>query len=341
MKLLYHGPLWQGSTSLQRAQAFQELSDIQVIANDDGHRVGKSANIIHRIRWKLRWPVDVNHENESLFVAVEQHRPDIIFVDSSKVIRRCTLRNIRALCEARLVYYTPDDIMARHHFSYPLRQTFPDWDVFFTTKTFNVPELKAAKVNNPILVGKSFDPMLHNPMLSIDVGEEFEAFDIVFIGAYEKDRCQSINRLAEAGLRIVLYGSGKGRWSGKSMHPSITLRPSVFAEEYRRCWHHGKVALCFLRKINRDRITQRTMEIAAMARPMLAEKTDEHDDHFVDGKEYIGFRDDDDLVTQARWLLQHDEERTKIGHAGRLRCLNSNYSSLDRARWMLRKILEK
>jgi spore maturation protein CgeB len=99
--------------------------------------------------------------------------------------------------------------------------------------------------------------------------------------------------------------------------------------------HHGKVALCFLRKINRDRITQRTMEIAAMGRPMLAEKTDEHDDHFLDGEEYLGFTTDEDLVAKARALLADAALRKRMGERGRERCLVSGYSSDERARQMV------
>src|SRR5262249_33765291 len=111
-----------------------------------------------------------------------------------------------------------------------------------------------------------------------------------------------------------------------------------YADAYTKGLHHAKLALCFLRKINRDRITQRTMEITASQRPMLAEKTDEHDAHFDDGTEYIGFSNDVELVDKARVLLADDARRLAIGRQGRKRCLSSGYSSHDRASEMIRVI---
>ena len=106
-------------------------------------------------------------------------------------------------------------------------------------------------------------------------------------------------------------------------------------EGYGKAMHHGKLALCYLRKLNRDKITTRSMELTAMARPMLAEKTDEHDAHFIDGVEYAGFRSDADLVAAAARLLRDEPARLALAQRGRLRCLDSGYSTIDRAREML------
>lgn len=339
VKLLYHGPLWYGSTSLQRVQAFQNLEGVDVIESDTGGRVGGQNSLYRRVRWKLRWPVDILRENDQLLSLVGDTKPDIVMVDNSKVITRSTISKLRTSGVAKIVYYTPDDVMGKHNMSHPLRLSFPEWDYFFTTKTFNIEELRQSGVRRPLLVGKSFDKELHRPLSAEEVDDEFEAFDCVFIGTYEKERCASINYLAEAGLNVVVYGEDKGGWRGKPLHSRIALRPSVFAEDYRRCWHHGKLALCFLRKLNRDRITQRTIEIAAMGRPMLAERTEEHDLHFINGSEYIGFGDDPELVNLAKAWVGCNEARVSLGSAGRERCLSSAYSSQDRARQMLAHIM--
>jgi spore maturation protein CgeB len=340
IRLLYHGPLWAGSTSLQLYEGFSGVDGVEAIASDDLLRVGKLENPIHRVRWKLRWPADTTGSNEILLEAVGRHRPDIVVVDSSKVLRRSTLQRIREVCQPRLVYYTPDDIMATHNLSRTLRWSFADWDVFFTTKTFNVEELRRAGVRRPLLVGNAFDPILNAPMTKEEVGDEFEAFDCVFIGMYEAARCRSINALAAAGLSVVVYGAGPGEWHARSLHPSIVLRSSVYAREYRRAWHVGKLALSFLRKLNRDQITTRTLEVAAIGRPMLSEKTDEIDAYFADGKEYLGFSNDAQLVALAREWLLRDSDRLRLSRAARQRCLTSGYSYRERAGWMVERIME-
>lgn len=335
IKLLYFGPQWKGSTSLQRLHAFMQLEGVGAVGVDSGAQIGGKSALWNRVRWRLRMPVDSLGENERLVEAVTTHRPDIVVVDNSKVITRKTLARLRQLSSPRLVYYSPDDITAQHNLSFPLARSLPDWDIVCTTKSYNVPELVAHGVSRPVLVGKAYDPTLHRPLPAAEVGPDYERFDAVFIGTYERERCASINALAEDGVSLVVYGSDKGGWRREHLRAGIELRDSVFAEGYVAAWHVGRIALCFLRKLNRDRITQRTMEIAAIGRPMVAERTDEHDQHFDNGSEYVGFESDRDLVKQVRDLLADDARRLALAEAGRRRCLRSGYSTLDRARQMI------
>jgi hypothetical protein len=339
--LLYFGPQWAGSTSLQRLRAFERLEGVSTIGVDCGARIGGRASLWQRVRWKLRLPLDVHAENARLIAAVATHRPQIVIVDNSKVIQRETMTRMRQLGARTLVYYSPDDLAARHNLSLPLEWSLPAWDIVCTTKTFNVPELAALGVHHPFLIGKAYDSSLHQPMTATQVGADYERFDAVFLGTYEAARCASINALAKSGVSVVVYGSDKGGWRRDALDPSIELRRSAFGEDYVRAWHVGKVALCFLRKLNRDRITQRTMEIAAIGRPMVAERTEEHDEHFEHATEYLGFSSDEELIQQVRGLLADDRARLRLGEAGRARCLRSGYSTEERAQQMLKVFLSR
>jgi spore maturation protein CgeB len=343
MKLVYHGPLGEGTTSIQRALAFAQIPSVDLLQLDTTRESRSVPSIYERLRWKIGWPIDTLGENERLVAMCRWQKPDVLLVDNSKVLRRAVLRSIRDR-GVLLIYYTPDDAMAQHNIKRPLRRSFDLWDVFFTTKTYNVKELRACGVRNPVLIGNSFHPEVHHEVTPAEAGKEFEAFDLVFIGALERERCVSISRLAEAGMTVLVHGASTGAlvttWSTKP-HPNITLREPVYGQDYSRCAHHAKIALCFLRKANRDRITQRSIELPAMTRPMLAEKTDEHDAHFIDGAEYVGFGDDDDLVQKARALLANPDRRRRIAEAGRRRCLSSGYSTLDRATQMMEIIRSK
>lgn len=338
MKLLYHAQLWAGSTALQRFEAFRETSGVTAVAHCVGAGLSARLSPVARIRWKLRWPMDVDRENKNLVKAVATEMPDVVFVDNSRVITRSTLGKLRRLCNPILVYYSPDDIIAAHNLSWPTRLTFSEWDLFFTTKTFNVPELKHRGVRNPVLIGNAFDLNIHRPMVREEVGEEYEAFDLVFMGTFENERRNTINRLAQEGFQIVVYSGNLDAWKAGTMHPSVTMREARYALQYCAGMHSGKIALCFLRKINRDQITTRSIECTAMGRPMVAEKTDEHDKHFVDGVEYLGFVSEADLIAKVRQLLADDVKRRNLGNEARARCLGSGYSTRERAREMVRTI---
>ena len=73
----------------------------------------------------------------------------------------------------------------------------------------------------------------HRPLSRDAVGEDFERFDLVFIGAFEHERMNSINALCEGGLRVVVYGGSLGRWDrGTDIHPSLVVREACFGEQY-------------------------------------------------------------------------------------------------------------
>ncbi|MEW6731314.1 MAG: glycosyltransferase [Acidobacteriota bacterium] len=334
MKLLFVGPLWKGSTALQRFKAFQSLPEINVFPLDSMERVGK-ATLLDRLRHKLRWPADHHNLNHRLLNAMDELHPDAVFIDSVKIFLPATVKSLKLDYRARVVFYSPDDVSAPHNSSRQLEACDRLWDIFFTTKSFNMPELQARGVRQPILIGKSYDAEIHRPWNSTDVGDQFEQFDTVFVGTCEGSRLQSINRLAQAGIKVVVYGNG---WDRSKLHSEVTLYNALYAEDYTRALHTGKLALCFLRKLNRDLVTQRSVELPAAARPMLAEKTGEHDQLFIDGSEYISFTNDDELVERAGQLLACDQQRVAIAQAGRERCLRSGYSTVDRAKEMYHAI---
>ena len=68
---------------------------------------------------------------------------------------------------------------------------------------------------------------------------------------------------------------------------------------------------------------------------MVAERTDEHDSLFEDGREYVGFSTSDELVGAVRSLIDDEERRRQVAVAARSRCLKDGYSTIHRAKEML------
>ncbi len=99
-----------------------------------------------------------------------------------------------------------------------------------------------------------------------------------------------------------------------------------------------KINLCFLRKANRDKQTTRSIELPACGGFMMAERTTEHRDLFVEGREAAFFGDDRELIALCRYYLVHDDERERIAQAGLARCVSSGYSNDARMRGMLEQV---
>ena len=312
-----------------RAEALARAPGIEVIMSPYATpKPGFLRKFARRAASRIKRPFDSMNENSQVLSLAREHRPDVLFVYNSRNLRRETILRIKRETGALTVFFTPDDILAPHNITHWLRQSFPIWDVFYTTKSFGVEELRALGVRHPILTGNIFDARVHRPMTPEEVGEEYEKFDLVFVGTFEREREESLRLLSKAGFSVVVHGNPAGLLAGsweRLRKAGVTVRPAALDLDYTKAIHTGKVALGFLRKINRDLITHRSIELPAMGRVMLAEKTAEHDAHFEDGTEYVGFSSEEELIEKARELVMNAELRADIGSAGRARCLASGY----------------
>src|SRR3954447_22577042 len=116
MRVLFVGALWSGSTTLQRVEAFERIPGVEVTRFDTGDRVGRST-LIDRIAHRLRRPIDWRSVNQRILSLAAVTRPDVVFFDNTKVITTNTLRCLRGEFAARPVFYTPDNVLARHNSS--------------------------------------------------------------------------------------------------------------------------------------------------------------------------------------------------------------------------------
>jgi hypothetical protein len=335
MRLLFVGGLWAGSTTVHRLRAFQRLSGIDVTALDSGDRSGR-ATLLDRIAHRVRRPIDWRSVNTNVLEVARRVRPDVVFFDNIRVVHRHTLRRLQDDLSAHTAFYTPDNVIAPHNSSRQLEGGWKNWSVVFTTKRFNVPDLVARGVPVAHLIGNAFDPETHRPMLPQEVGQDFERFDVAFAGVMERARRQAINRIASNGFSAVVFGDA-AQWG--TMHQNVVVRPLAWDLDYSRAMHTGKVALCFLRHLNSDTVTTRSVELPAMGRPMVAERTSEHDSMFKQSEEYLAFSSENELVAGVRSLIQNDARRFALGQAGRRRCVISGYSTVNRAREMV-EVLE-
>ena len=97
--------------------------------------------------------------------------------------------------------------------------------------------------------------------------------------------------------------------------------------------------MCFLRKINRDEVTSRSVEIPACGGFMLAERTKRHLDFFEEGKEAVFFESNDELLEKVEKYLSDEIVRKQIAEAGNQRCLKSGYNMKAQLSEILRKTI--
>lgn len=332
MRILFVGALWRGSTSLQRMIALQELGH-EVVGVDITPRNRRMQRWLPmRVLHRLGYPVDLAAVNQKILHYARVSHFDMLWIEKALAVTPATLKRFRALsrpASPRLVFYSPDDMMNPRNQSRYYISSLPCYDLHVTTKSYNVAELKDAGARDVFFVWKGYDPHTHRPVQLSPQEQQHWQTDVGFIGTFEHDRYQHMVALAQAGIPVVWRGSG--RFFRTDRYPLLTIyTENIWDEEYVRAIHATKINLCFLRKVNRDLHTQRSVEIPACGRFMLAERTDEHLALFEAGREAAFFGDTSELIAQVRYYLQHEQERECIAAAGRQRCLDGGYSNHQR-----------
>lgn len=265
---------------------------------------------------------------------------DVVWIDKGIVISKDTFKLIKKTQpQAKIIGYSPDWMMGRHNQSKQFLESLPFYDCYVTTKSYAVDEMRKAGCRDVLYVGNSFQKGFHRPYHL--TGEELKRFgcDVGFIGAFEAERANSILFLARNGIKVDIWGSIKWK-SFCDDNQNLSFRGTeLLNEDYCKALSACKISLCFLRKMNRDLQTTRSVEIPACGSFMLAERTSEHSDMFREDAEAVYFSSDEELLEKCRMYLTDDDARRKIAEAGHNRCMAADYSYHGRIREILNHVL--
>jgi spore maturation protein CgeB len=291
--------------------------------------------LFYRVGNRIGRPPDVLGANRRIVAAFFERLYDILWIDKGRTIRPETLDEIRMMSPSTvLLNYSPDDMMNPANQSVAYRAAIPKYDLHVTTKSYNVAELRERGAQDALFIDNAFDPQTHRPMALSDADRQRYDADLSFIGGYEEDRARQMLWLGQQGLSIKIWGYQWERLPASA--PGLTVRNELLrSAEYAKAICGTRINLGFLRKVNRDLQTTRSMEIPACGAFMLAERTDEHLRLFEEGKEAEFFSTREELLQKCRYYLEHPEERARIAQAGLERCKRDGYSNAERLRQVI------
>jgi spore maturation protein CgeB len=324
--IVFVGPLYTGSTSRQRMEALVKLGH-RVTAVDQlpGRMIERRFTLGWKVRRRLLGDWDESRLNERLRALPPAPAPDLVWVEKGLTVEPSTLRALRARWPGTLqLVYSPDDQFNPRNQSRQWLACLPLYDLHVTTKTFNVSELRASGARDVYYVSKGYSPEVHRPHPVTPELRERLGADVGFIGWPEAPRERSMRFLARSGVPVRVWGPWPKRKAAANLR--VEGRP-LWDAEYARAIAATRINLGFLRHVNRDRHTTRSIEIPACGGFLLAERTPEHRELFREGEEAEFFASDGELLEKTRWYLAHEEERARVAAAGMHRCHASDYSN--------------
>lgn len=332
------------NTCLLRNWALEEISENIDTVNTAEEPINFWYRVAHRLflyGLPIRLPNRSNANNKILSL-IRKNKYDIIWIDKGITINPKTLKEIKKIQPSiKIVSYSPDNMVLRHNQSKNYLDSISLYDVHFTTKSYILEEMKRLGAKNVYFVNNSYESKFNYPHNVTDEDVLRLGADVGFVGTWEKERMESILYLTRNGIKVRVFGDKK--WSMcKNDNPNLIIEDhGLFNEDYAKSFRCFKISLCFLRKINYDQQTSRTMEIPACGGFMLAERTKEHQQLFEEGKEAEFFDSNEELLKKCRYYLEHEEERQRIVNGGICRCKESGYSNVDTLKRLVDIVLKK
>lgn len=336
-KIIYFiGSLFPGSTANHRLSAIKNIAH-NVYQTDQFVTHNKLLFFVDRFNKKI-FANTINKFllNRKIVGSVERILPDFVWIDKGLEVKPVTLKYIKSTnSKVKIIHYSPDDMMNPSNQSSDYLKCIPLYDLHVTTKSYNIDELYELGAKQVLFENNCYAPDVHKPYnLTSEEIIKYSA-DVSFIGGPEKERADIINWLTDNGIKITIWGNNWQSYLNKKQN--IKINNGWFPdEEYSKIICATKINLAFLRKVNRDLQTTRTMEIPACGGFMLAEKTSEHSILFKENEEAVYFSDNKELKDKIEYYLKYEVERKKIARNGYKRCLTSNYDNLS----MVKKVFK-
>jgi len=101
---------------------------------------------------------DTTGVNYKIIKALKDIPIDILWIDKGLTIKAETLRWVKRNVQNCIILgYSPDDMFSRHNQSREFLTGLKDYDLFVTTKSYGVEELKSLGAKRVLFVGNSFD----------------------------------------------------------------------------------------------------------------------------------------------------------------------------------------
>jgi hypothetical protein len=329
-RVLVAGDLRPYTRTHQRLQALRALGVhvVGVSTSPPGASASGTERVplLDRVRHRLGIPRDTVDANRAVARMLDAEPFDVLWIEKALTLRPGLLAHAREKRGLQLVFLSEDDMFRRHNQSRYFRAGLSYYDLVVTTKSQNLraEELPALGARNVLFLAKTFDPGFHRPV-AIDKRTRARLGAAVgFVGTFEEERALAMEHLAKSDIVVRIWGNGWLAWRGRHRNLHVEGRP-VVGEDYVRTLCATDVNLGFLRRLNGDLHTDRTVEIPACGAFLLSERTEEQAQLFAEGVEADYFEGHTELLEKVQRHLADPLRREEIARAGHSRALASGY----------------
>ena len=290
--------------------------------------------LIRKWDWWIRgrWPSRTKYFEKKIIEVCAEFNPERLLATGSAPLGRDCLVGL-AKTGVRLINYLTDDPWNSNHRAPWFLQALPFYHHVFTPRRANLNDLRGIGCNHVSFLPFAYSPELHYQVTEVSDEDRRQLdCDILFVGGADPDRISFLAALINVGLKVRLYGSYWDKFPSMRRYHYGMADPTTL----RAATACAKVTLCLVRRANRDGNCMRTFEAPAMGACMLTEDTDEHREIFgCEGQSVSYFKNKDEMIKKAKFLINHPEERSRLAVAARQVMIRGCHTYKDRLNTML------
>ena len=316
-------------------QSFQELGfwNVRLFATNHYMQANyKISKMIVRIENKIAYGPRISVLNNRLIEYIEEVKPELIFLYSSRLIYATTIKTIKNN-NITVFAYNNDDPFASYfpkyfwrHFKACLK--YVDAGIVYREK--NIEEYKNSGCKRIEILRAYYIKSRNYHMYEVNV----KVPAVVFLGHNENDERQEyIRKLLKAKIEV---GVPKSSWENFEVNNPYLIKLENSHEKYNEMLNGAQIAVVFLSKINNDTYTRRCFEIPATKTLMVAPYTDDIAAMFKEDEEVILFRNGEEFVEKIQYYLNCSDKRQKVAEAGYQRLLRDGHEVADRLRFIMK-----
>jgi spore maturation protein CgeB len=331
MKLLIVGYSEPGQMGNYLASAALRLGlDYQIM---DAGRAEATSRIVKAFYWRLRRkrPAKLTRFASQVVEACAVMRPTVVLTTGGRAaLEREHIEKLQTF-GIKVINYSTDDPWNPVFYAPWFLSTLPAYDAIFTPRRANVEEFRRWNVRGLHYLPFAYDAQVHRPWpANLPAGAPS---DVLFVGGCDAERLPLISALADADLKLALFGR---YWNAHSKTRSY-WRGVADQGTIRAASASAGISLCLVRRANRDGHVMRSYEAAAIGGCVLAEDTPDHRELFgPEDRAAQYFTTISELVQKARILTADVDARRRLSLELRQRMSVRTDTYSDRLAEMLR-----
>ncbi len=321
LSILYLGP--NAGTCLDRANALRRLG--HYVDHIDPRQLLPKTSWLDRFIWRFGGQGLAPLLMKKLTIKMHEFRfskkPfDLCYVDGGELVTPKVISMLRNYSKKIINYNIDDPFGCRDGRRYnAYRKSQPYYDLSVVMRNINVQEAKNLGAKNVLRVFMSADEVTHAPRKVTAEDHKIWDSDVLFLGTWFPERGSFLVQLIQLGIPLTIRGANWHKAPEWPLLKSHWKGGNITGDDYAKAIQCAKVNLGLLSKENRDLHTTRSLEIPALGGLLCAERTSEHLEMYIEGKEALFWQDAEECAEMCRLALNDEKQRVKIAKAGHQR----------------------